>query len=500
MDELTLKRKTPAVTTTEIKPRKPYAVDGKDRLLLPMTWLLGFLGASLLGAGGLPGFSVTLLTLLWYAALLWYRGRQGLGERASLLLFVSVLLLSLTFSLYSNRWLRGWNLLFLPALMILQFFQWSGQGRSPWTAPTMLPERFCLLLRGLFGRIPACYDTARSYRGDRRVLAALAGLLLAFPVMTAALLLLTDADRFFAQVVEELALTLVLLFGSSALRLLLGLLAVPFLFGLFHFLRYGEKAAERSQPLLRADALAPCMVLLVMDVLYLFFIAVQSAVLFGGPTYLEQVSGLSYAEYARSGFFQLVFVAVLNLTLVLSSLQLARREGGAWKLLRGLAALLVFLSGVILLSAACRMGLYVSVYGLSFKRLLTYWGMGMLALFFLAALRKIWKPDFSFFRVFLVLSISGWLVLNYCGPDRLVTRYNIALYRNDHSACVDLEYLAEDLSYDALELLKELPGDGKTSSGQTLEELLCFRRQQACWDAADWRTWSLSAAWAAKKP
>ena len=101
--------------------------------------------------------------------------------------------------------------------------------------------------------------------------------------------------------------------------------------------------------------------------LYLLFLGVQSAGLFGGAEYLAQ-KGLSYAEWARSGFFQMVGVTVVNLTLLLAAVQWSRREGGAWRAVRLLSALLTAESLLLLLSAAWRMTLYVDVYGLSFKR------------------------------------------------------------------------------------------------------------------------------------
>ena len=499
MDELYIKRTTPETSVPEKSPRKPYEADGRDRLLLPLTWALGTLGAALLGGRGLPGLGVTLLTVAWYALLFWYRGRESRQDRAGRFMLAAVLLLSLTFSLYSNQWLRGWNLVFLAVLSGVQMVQWSGQGSRPWTSPLMLLERLGLLLCGLFGKLPAAYDTARSYTGDRRVLNVLAGLLLAFPLFTVALLLLTDGDRYFAQVVEDLTVSMILLFGGSVLRLALGLAAAPFLFGLLYTLRHTQKGERKETAAPKVDALPSCVVLGVMDLLYIFFIMVQFAALFGGPAYLERVSGLSYAEYARSGFFQLVFVAALNLTLTLAVLQLARREGGAWRALRVLATLLTVMSGVILGSAAYRMSLYVSVYGLSFKRFLTYWGMVILLLFFLVALLKIWKRDFSCFRYLFVIAVSGWLLLNFCNVDRLVARYNTALYLRDQTAVIDLDYLAWDLSYDALVVLEDLPQAAVEQTWLPFRHVLAERRAQAMGEAADWRTWSLSAALAAGK-
>lgn len=499
MDEPTVKRAMPEISAPVIKPRKVYEADGKDRVLLFLAWGLGFFGASLLGSWGLPGLGITILTLAWYGVLFWYKGMAGLGEKSSFLLLVAVFLLALTFSLYSNPWLRTWNIVFLAVLITVQTFQWSGQGNYPWTSPMMLMERLWLLLGGLFGALPASYDTAKSYKGDRRVLTVLAGLAVAIPLLVIALLLLTQADQFFALVVENLSLTLVMLFGSSVVRMILGLLLAPFLFGLLYTLRHLKSRGVKSVELPKADTLLPCVVLALLDVLYTFFIAVQSAALFGGPAYLERVAGLTYAEYARSGFFQLVFVAVLNLTLVLVALQLARQEGGAWKALRVLATLLIIMSGVILGSAAYRMSLYVSVYGLSFKRFLTYWGMAMLGIFFAAALLKVWKKNFCYFKFLFAMAIAGWLVLNFCNVDRMVARYNVSLYQRNRTAVIDLEYLAYDLSYDTLDILGELPEQTITRAGKLLKEVIRERQQQAVWAATDWRTWSVSAASAAKK-
>lgn len=498
MDELVAKRITPESPAPAIKPRKVYETDGKDRVLLILTWALGFLGASLLGSRGLPGLGITVLTAAWYGVLFWYRGKGGLRSWTDRFLLAAVLLLSLTFSLYSNLWLRGWNIVFLLVLTAVQIFQWPGQGNYPWTSPVMLLERFCLLLGGLFGHLPASWDTVKSYKGDRRVLTVLVGLLLTFPLFTAALLLLTDADQYFAQVVEDLTVALVLLFGSSVLRLLLGLLAIPFLFGLLYVLRHPEKREAKAVANPKVDTLLPCVVLIVMDLLYIFFIVVQFTVLFGGPSYLGQVSGLSYAEYARSGFFQLVFVAILNLSLTLTALQIARREEDAWKFLKILATGLIVMSAVILASAAYRMGLYVSVYGLSFKRFLTYWGMAMLMLFFMISLLKVWKEDFCCFKYLFTVTISGWLILNFCNADRLVAKYNVSIYQQDQMAVIDFEYLAYHLSYDALEELEALPENTVTKQGLVLADTLRERQQQAAGAASDWRTWSVSAARGAK--
>ena len=239
--------------------------------------------------------------------------------------------------------------------------------------------------------------------------------------------------------------------------------------------------------------------------LYLLFLGVQSAGLFGGAEYLAQ-KGLSYAEWARSGFFQMVGVTVVNLTLLLAAVQWSRREGGAWRAVRLLSALLTAESLLLLLSAAWRMTLYVDVYGLSFKRCMTYWGMGMMAAFLLAAAWKVRRPDFRFCRVVFPLALAGWLVINCVPVDYLVAKDQVDRYLSGESGVLDAEYLLYDLSYDTLSQLERLDGDMVcTAYGDwdaigtaRLSILLEQRRQEARTDCADWRTWSLSA-WLASR-
>ena len=159
--------------------------------------------------------------------------------------------------------------------------------------------------------------------------------------------------------------------------------------------------------------------------------------------------------------------------------------------MRLLSALLTAESLLLLLSAAVRMTLYVEAYGLSFKRLLTYWGMGMMALFLLAAARKVRRPDFRFCRAAFPLALAGWLVLHCVPLDYLTAKDQVDRYLSGESATIDVEYLLYGLSYDALSQLERLDGDliVEVPAGRfTLGHLLDLERQEArsdCGDLAD---------------
>ncbi len=492
-----------APTQTAAVSKRVYETDRRDRALLALTLALGALVADALMTftQGWPALELTLLVFLWEGVYIWYVGAPR--TRAAWWFTGAVVLLALTFTLYTDRWLYGWNLLFLPMLMTAQMFE--GISRRAWSRPTMLLERFCLLMTGLFGRLGASLQTVKGVKtagkeGKGRGRYVLLGLVLTLPILAVVLPLLLSADPLFERVVGRLP-------GDAAGvllgRLFLGTLLVPFLFGLLYSIRRPDQREGKGiEVAFSLDPAVLVTLLGVLDGLYLCFVAVQATALFGGEAYLAR-AGISYAEYARSGFFQLVWVSAINLAVVVSAVHFCRREGKLWQGVRLLSTALVALSGVMLVSACWRMSLYVAAYGMSFKRLLTYWGMAMLLIFFVAALLKIWRRTFGFFRVLLVAGVAGWLILNLMDPSALVARYNVDVCLK--GGTVDMVYLTGLPGYGAQAQLERLPGDlavGHTFAywedgkmvlrEQTLDELLTIRRQQAAANVDSWQTWNLS--------
>ena len=451
-----------------------------------------------------PTAGLTAAVFTWYALLLACLGPGFLAARSSRVLFLFDLFLGLTFALGSNWYFRLWNCLAL--LVLLPLHAVSGASRFPWWRPAILWECPLLLLRGLFGHLsaPAAVLTAGKKSDSRRTLVLAAGACGALALVALLLPILASADALFAAATADLRTFIQEHFTTALWKLLWGLVLTPFVFGLLVSLRRSQPltvpAAENTP---KADGLLFAVMLAALDALYLLFLAVQSAGLFGGPDYLA-ARGLSYADWARNGFFQMVGVTILNLAVLLPGLTLSRREGRAWKVLRLLSAVLAAESLVLLVSACWRMTLYVTAYGLSFKRLMTYWGMAIMALLLLAALHKTRRPDFAFCRATFPLALAGWLVINCVPTDYLVAKNQVDRYLSVESAAIDAEYLLYDLSYDTLSHLERLDGnlichDWQNGGQRRLAVLISQRRAEAAAECSDWHTWSLSAWLAAGK-
>ena len=100
--------------------------------------------------------------------------------------------------------------------------------------------------------------------------------------------------------------------------------------------------------------------------LYAAFVAAQVVALSGGAHHVLATRGLTYGEYARQGFFQLLAAATLTLIVLLSVRACADRARLSLTLLSEATVALTL--GVVIV-AIRRLQLYESAYGLTMLRL-----------------------------------------------------------------------------------------------------------------------------------
>jgi hypothetical protein len=194
-----------------------------------------------------------------------------------------------------------------------------------------------------------------------------------------------------------------------------------------------------------------------LNLLFAAFIAVQLRVYLGGEDYVRETAGLTFAEYARRGFWQLSFVAALSLAVIAIAAWLApkREKADRWTARILLGALCVF-SMVVIASALFRMYTYVETFGLTRMRIWIFTVEIWLAVLFTLVIVCCWKLRASWLpRAVLATGALALLGLAAVNPDALIARYNI-----EHDRKLDLYYL-EGLSADAV---PELASAGLTEN------------------------------------
>ncbi|WP_445258885.1 DUF4153 domain-containing protein [Nocardioides aurantiacus] len=221
----------------------------------------------------------------------------------------------------------------------------------------------------------------------------------------------------------------------------------------------------RRRPVARRwEWLAP---VLLVDLVFLCFLAAQAAAVLGGHDFVQRTTGLTYAEYVHQGFAQLTVATALTLVVVALAARkapLLDRADRTW--LRASTGVLCVLTLVVVASALQRMSLYTDAYGLTRLRLVVVvfevW-LGLVVLGVVVAglsLRGGWLP-----RAAVLTGAALLLGLAVANPDAVVARTN--LDRFEATGKVDDRYLL-GLSDDAAgvlldrrpELLRCVPGRG----------------------------------------
>jgi hypothetical protein len=219
-------------------------------------------------------------------------------------------------------------------------------------------------------------------------------------------------------------------------------------------------------------------VLVVVDAIFLAFGAAQLITALGGGLEALHAANMTYADYARSGFFQLLAVAAITLPLlVILSVSSDGRAGRLRLVFTALVEIAALLTIGIVVVAHQRLSLYETAYGFTMLRLYSHIFAIWIAIVFAIFGITILRAEFSG-RWFPGAAAAAGLVLllglNIANPEALVVRLNISQSSANH--LLDPQYLA-GLSDDAVpELIKALPR--LNASQQTeLRPPLCQRQQ-----------------------
>jgi hypothetical protein len=352
-------------------------------------------------------------------------------------------------------------------------------------------------LVGLLGAVPMLNGRA----GSRQVAPIMRGLLIAAPLVLLFVLLFASADAVFDRIARDLFnwhLDLGSLPGRIAWTIVVAWLAA----GLLMFVARGEDrepdpaavvAWEGRRRLGLTEAVT---VLVVLDLLFIGFVALQAAYLFGGQDTLE-ASGLTYASYARRGFFELLAAAFVVGGLVLALETFVTQRTRAY--LAGVIGL-VALTLAVLSSALLRLRLYQDAYGWTELRFyvlaaIIWLAIGaVVAIVALAGDRARWL-----LHGMLVLSLAFGLAFNVIGPVRFIADQNVEravhpeLVAQGGETGLDVYYLAS-LGDDALPVLADglcfLPG----SLGGEAFDALRIWTDRIVHDKPGraWQAWNLS--------
>jgi hypothetical protein len=450
--------------------------------------LAGGIGVDLLawGRSAGPGLS-TALALLAAAVWITIRIHQRVGRTVTILLVAATGMAAVP-SIRASLVLAGLSVFAWLVLVSVAV----GRSRSgelvTWVMTRYLRSglEWVIALAEPVRMVSAELDGARASSAAlaRRWLPLLRGLVLSWIVLTFFTVLLSAADPIFGGIVAEtldvdLSPDRVIRFamvGGTCGWLVLGLSRRAI----------GESGRFVQYRPSGFGATEARVVLGSLNLLFAGFLAVQFTYLFDGR--VGRVD-LGYAQYARQGFFELVFAAGCVLALILGTDWLVARRVRSLDLLH---IGLITQTLVMAWSAVVRMLAYTGEFGLSELRVYTTafmaWIAVMMVLLLATVLRS--RRDSFAFGAFIagIVAIVSLVAIN---PDALIAETNLA--RSDSSHGVDVAYLTT-LSVDAVPAIAAAVDSADPATQRLLVESLLLVRSnlQSHSDTWGWRSWSLA--------
>lgn len=262
----------------------------------------------------------------------------------------------------------------------------------------------------------------------------LLGFLIAVPLLLVIILLLSSADVVFQNLVWRV------LGGLDFWNLFL----IVLLAGAVYLASYAiicalarHRIKEETAPSKQKNPIPAIPVTGLLAAVYVLFCGIQITYLFLGNRQLP--AGYSWSSYAREGFFQLLFVSILNFLLVLFCLWMFRAN----RVLRVLLTVISLCTYIMLASSAYRMLLYIGQYHLTFLRILVLWTLGVMAVLLAGVIVFIHKNSFPLFSFLVAVVTVCYLLLAFARPDAIIARYNVKQAEKTQDAA----WIEEDASY-----------------------------------------------------
>lgn len=406
----------------------------------------GFLYWNLIRLPGL-GAGVTLFAVIFcLCTVVYLKSGEVRPKRTSLLCFTVIVLSALVFLLYDNILIKGLNFLFLTAAVIYWISLMTGRTLEKKISAYILGDFYHQVLVVPFSNFACCFGAIRKAAGNKKgksLLAGAMGILVIFPVLAVVINLLIKADAAFAGVIANLHFSVSM---DILIQIILGIPVACYLYGLVYGDRYGRNTGrvtiESVDKMAAACRFAPAVTvysaLTALNLVFIVYFLSQLTYLFSAfNNRLPEL--MTYAEYARRGFFELCTVAAINLAVITAANLIVKRE--KVKILRVETAALCLFTLMLIITDVSKMVMYINTYGLTQLRVYTSWFM--VVLFFIFAVTAVRQfKKFNAARVMLIGFVILFLLLSYGNIDGRIAAYNTDRYKNGTLERLDVQALS----------------------------------------------------------
>ena len=405
---------------------------------------------------------IILLLIITFVKIVGIKNRSILG----FFFMISSLVLSITYGIFTNELFRTLNLVIIPISLFSGFLLLT-YDKIPFKLVTFITAFLELIVgQSIENTSKLSVEVKERFRnieGDKKngyIKYVIKGMFISVPLIIVLLMLLSGADEVFnyylSNIWDYINIRNVYDF---IIRVVLTIILMFLIYGLNYGLSSTKVIKVNNKSLNKTFNSTTIITVLVSVILvYLVFTKIQVSYLYLNKTLPV---GFSFSEYARKGFFQLVFLVFINLVTIMTiKLKTEIKTLKSNNILNTMYSIITILTLNMGVSAIYKMNLYIGEFGYTRLRILVQAFTLFLCVSLILLLVFIWREK-VLFKPIIITAMAIYIGLNYMNIDNFIAKENIKLI--EKRAEIDLWYLST-LSLDAKEALSEGRKNGLVSS------------------------------------
>ena len=467
---------------------------------------------SILFFGKHLGISVLLFAIpCVFLLMISLRKSNKLKNERALYLSIPILLLSSTYLFFNNTFFNMLNIVVIPVLLATMII-WALV--DDFKVRELFQKGVSLIIGSLEFIPGACklakstFNTSKEEKEVKHKKLKLIGIgiLCSLPILFIILGLLIAADGLFANLFESIFKNITYIFTSEFVinllfrLIVIGLVFIYLLCIIYNIFKektsFNRKYKESEIFKLHIDSTIINTVLTIINIVYLIFTGIQFVYLYSYIFNNASLSAsLNLANYARQGFFQLMFITIINFAIILLTTHNKVEEEN--KYTKYMNVLMCIFTIVITVSAFIRMNLYESEFGYTFLRLMVYVILITETIALIPTICYILKKKVNLFKTYIVIAVTMYVIINFANIDHLIAKNNINRAQNNLQGEytkreIDIDYLIENLGTDSVSEIVYLYTTVTDSQDKRKINNYLYNMYQDVKEDRTWQEWNLS--------
>lgn len=428
---------------------------------------------SILFYGNKIGISMLIFEIIFNGILLFiFAKKNKIKNKTGIILIFPILVLSSTYFIFTNKTFYIANIFIIMLLNILMYIIMVNE-------KTELKNNLIYLYKLIINimskiKFPINYTKreVEEYIGKNNKnhkinkndwKKTVKSLIIVFFIVGIVLILLSSADEIFANLFSGIGNIFkninIKSISSFVLRsILVIIIYILILNSIFKIQKENKKEINYLKNKKALDKFTVKLLLISLNLIYLIFCFIQVKSLFLERTNMN--SSFNYANYARTGFFQLMFVTFINFIIILVTNRNSKKS------VKILNVLLVIFTIIIAISSMYRMYMYSSEYGFTYLRIFVYIILITEIITFIPILIYIFNDKIDFLKWCFIISIIVYCSINYINIENIIVNQNI---NKEDSSKIDYEYLYNIATADSYKTFKVKLDNEKTSNNEKVE-------------------------------